>query len=169
MFLPVISPSLLHVLLVVSAPPGANWERIFSGVVALSTLVYAVLTSRLVTETSKMRHVQSDPQIGISVVQSKDAFGFADMLIRNDGAGPAVDVRFEIVKTDTGDPDPQVLASLESLGLMQTGIPYMSPGGEFRTYIAQILGRSDAAMQTDRKSTRLNSSHIPLSRMPSSA
>ena len=39
------------------------------------------------------------------------------------------------------------------------------------TTSAQVTGRDPAAHETppDRKSTRLNSSHIPLSRMPSSA
>ena len=35
--------------------------------------------------------------------------------------------------------------------------------------IAQRLDRPDLMPTADRKSTRLNSSHIPLSRMPSSA
>ena len=36
-------------------------------------------------------------------------------------------------------------------------------------FIESLLNPSNASMFTDRKSTRLNSSHIPLSRMPSSA
>ena len=44
-------------------------------------------------------------------------------------------------------------------GLRRTGLGHDAPGG------AQFSGAS----KVDRKSTRLNSSHIPLSRMPSSA
>ena len=35
--------------------------------------------------------------------------------------------------------------------------------------VVQIKGQTSTAVISDRKSTRLNSSHIPLSRMPSSA
>ena len=35
--------------------------------------------------------------------------------------------------------------------------------------LRERLAALDQAIDTDRKSTRLNSSHIPLSRMPSSA
>jgi hypothetical protein len=70
-----------------STPPGTNWERIFSALVAASTLVYAGLTAYLVVETRRMRRVQTEPKVGVSIVPSADAFGFADLLVRNDGAG----------------------------------------------------------------------------------
>ena len=35
--------------------------------------------------------------------------------------------------------------------------------------LSQPVGQADSSVFEDRKSTRLNSSHIPLSRMPSSA
>jgi len=35
----------------------------FSGVVAAATVVYAVLTSRLVTETWALRRAETDPQV----------------------------------------------------------------------------------------------------------
>ena len=40
---------------------------------------------------------------------------------------------------------------------------------EAKEEASTLLGVTEAAMKPDRKSTRLNSSHIPLSRMPSSA
>ncbi len=43
------------------------------------------------------------------------------------------------------------------------------PVVESRGRVSGIVGLSDIAQFQDRKSTRLNSSHIPLSRMPSSA
>jgi len=36
---------------------------LFSAVVALATVVYAILTWRLVTETKEMREVQTEPKI----------------------------------------------------------------------------------------------------------
>ena len=49
----------------------------------------------------------------------------------------------------------------------------LGPGKRLRTYFALETGRmfdiDERSVLRDRKSTRLNSSHIPLSRMPSSA
>ena len=50
---------------------------------------------------------------------------------------------------------------------------YHCPNGENRLFVAEDEAQSRIAavwgMLPDRKSTRLNSSHIPLARMPSSA
>ena len=39
----------------------------FTGVVALSTVVYAFLTWRLVSETRRMREVQTEPRVSVRV------------------------------------------------------------------------------------------------------
>ncbi|HEX7137644.1 MAG TPA: hypothetical protein VF219_07355 [Vicinamibacterales bacterium] len=124
-------------------------QEFFAVVVAISTVVYVCLTLYLVVETRKMRRVQTEPKIGISIVQSEHAFGFADLMIRNDGAGPALDLKFEIVITPEGaTPDAEILKTLAALGAIKTGIPYMSPGAEYRAYFGQMVGRSDAEMAT---------------------
>ena len=46
---------------------------------------------------------------------------------------------------------------------------YPSGAGQAASFILMLTGDGTARTITDRKSTRLNSSHIPLSRMPSSA
>jgi len=40
---------------------------IFSALVAVSTMVYAVLTWKLVSETKKMREAQTEPKISVSI------------------------------------------------------------------------------------------------------
>ena len=56
---------------------------------------------------------------------------------------------------------------------LATDIRPVNPGMESGRYQpltnAEVLRVHEAALNVDRKSTRLNSSHIPLSRMPSSA
>ena len=46
---------------------------VFTGFVTLATVVYAALTAILVVETRKLRQVQTEPRIEITV----DAFDFA--------------------------------------------------------------------------------------------
>ena len=44
---------------------------LFSGLVALATVVYVVLTWKLVSETKKMRKVQTEPKICVLFNQEK--------------------------------------------------------------------------------------------------
>jgi hypothetical protein len=121
----------------------ATLTLVFSGLVALSTVVYAVLTAALVTETRRMRRTQTDAKIGISVEPSQYAFGFADLLIRNYGAGAATDVRFEILETEAGKGDADILKALRSFGFIEKGLDYMPPGFEYRTYLVSLIGKRE--------------------------
>jgi hypothetical protein len=56
----------------------------FSGIVALSTVVYAILTWSLVAETRRMRRAQSDARVGIELVENSWSLGLVDLVVRND-------------------------------------------------------------------------------------
>ncbi len=125
------------------------WTLVFSGLVAFATLVYAALTWTLVSETRRMRRAQTDPHVVVWVVPSAWAFGFADLIVKNFGGGPATDVKFEIIQSPSGGGDAKILETLNGLGFLNTGFDYLAPGYEHRTYLATILGRSDAEMQSN--------------------
>ena len=80
--------------------------------------------------------------------------------------------------TSTYTPNPEAMAAYRNaLGMAQnvSQIPYEAYPGQMTAgftpdQLAAFQGtREMQGMTQDRKSTRLNSSHIPLSRMPSSA
>lgn len=72
---------------------------IFSGFVAIATVAYAILTGILVSETTKMREAQTEPDMSISLRQGGRYGNLLEMVIQNIGAGEAFDVNFE-TKTD---------------------------------------------------------------------
>ena len=122
---------------------------LFTGVVAAATVVYAWLTWSLVSETRRMRRVQTDARVAVTVMPSPYAFGFADLLVRNFGAGAATDVKFEIVETKPGQGDAETLKALRGFGFMKNGFGYMAPGYEHRTFLVGIVGRSEQTVQTN--------------------
>ena len=67
----------------------------------------------------------------------------------------------------------QVLKGLSLEILKNEYVALMGPSGSGKSTLMNIIGCLDSPTSgryiLDRKSTRLNSSHIPLSRMPSSA
>lgn len=73
---------------------------VFTGVVALSTVVYAVLTWKLVTETRTMRESQTDPRVSVRVESDHTGTLGYELVIQNEGQGVAKNVSFEF----EGDP-----------------------------------------------------------------
>ena len=103
---------------------------IFSGVVALSTMIYAFLTWRLVSETQRLREVQTEPRVSVRV-EPDHAYRGYQLVIRNEGHGPAKNVRFEF----TGDPTyfrnsfvGNAPPPIDQLPAIRDGLEYMETG-----------------------------------------
>jgi len=108
---------------------------VFSAVVALATVVYALLTWKLVSETSELRRAQTDAFVIVAAVPNQQAFGFLDMIVRNDGSGPAYDVTFEISECTL----PEVQKKLADTGFIKRGLAYLPSRHEFRTFLTDTF------------------------------
>ena len=113
-------------------------QLIFSGLVALSTLVYAFLTWRLVAETRRMREVQTEPRVSVLVeLNDQHGHGGMDLVIRNEGQGPAQNVRFEF----QGDPTYfDTDRPIDQLPVIKNGLPYLGPNQTFRFLMGWLFG-----------------------------
>ena len=67
---------------------------LFTAVVAISTVAYAILTWSFVSETKRMREVQTEPKIEITLKPLDFAINIVRLHIRNIGLGPARNVKF---------------------------------------------------------------------------
>ncbi|TCK83139.1 hypothetical protein [Albibacterium bauzanense] len=79
----------------------ANYEfvtLVFSGIVALSTVVYSILTWKLVKESRLTREFQNTPDISIYFKRAEADVSFIYIVFENTGSGFAKNVRFEIIK-----------------------------------------------------------------------
>ena len=74
-----------------------EWNIIFSGVVAIATVVYAILTWKLVSETRKMRLSQFTPHISIIFEPREEWINFIDLKIKNNGLGSAHNIKFKLL------------------------------------------------------------------------
>jgi hypothetical protein len=110
---------------------------IFSGVVTISTVIYAVLTWRLTSETIKMRKAQTEPQVSIYLQPCQAAFHFFDIVVRNIGAGPAYDVRFQILQ----EFDVKQGRKLSEVDFIKEGINYMPPNYSITSFLFGVLGQ----------------------------
>lgn len=102
---------------------------LFSGVVAVSTVVYALLTRTLVAETRLLRRVQTEPSLATYIIPHPDVINLVLMEIKNLGMAPAYSIEWQI------DAD---AAELESRGVrihkasILKSLRYLPPGRDFR-------------------------------------
>jgi hypothetical protein len=76
---------------------------LFTAVVTLATVVYAALTAVLVIETRKLRLVQTEPRIEITVDSLDFSVHIVRLCIRNIGEAPAKNVTFEPLLLEGGE------------------------------------------------------------------
>lgn len=107
---------------------------IFSGVVAIATVVYAILTRALVVETKRMREVQTEPKLSIHLEPRQDWINLIDLVIQNIGGGPAYNLKFEI----TPDFEYSKDEFLSGLGYMR-GFKYLAPDQRLQFFLTSMI------------------------------
>lgn len=100
---------------------------IFSAVVSLSTVVYAVLTALLVYETRQMRRAQTDPKLVAYVKPREEFVNFAHLYIKNVGAGPAFNVSFNLSAEETDEGGNMLINDFKESKFLETGVDYIGP------------------------------------------
>ena len=118
---------------------------VFSGVVAGSTVVYAFLTWRLVSETRRMREVQTEPRVSVRIEQNHTGQSGYELVVRNEGQGPAKNVRF-VFKGDASYFRRSFLRNapptVDQLPVIKDGLDYMETGQTFR-FTLGIVSREE--------------------------
>jgi hypothetical protein len=106
----------------------------FTGVVALSTVVYAILTWKLVSETQKMREAQTEPKVSVFVETHPKYYLLKNLVIRNIGLGTAYNIQFIV------SPDFKTFNSglLSEMNIIMNGIPHLPPNSNYEFLLANI-------------------------------
>jgi len=104
-------------------------------VVAAATVFYAILTHRLVTETRRMREVQTEPAISIRLDPSEHDINFINLVVENLGQGPARDIRF-VARPDFNRSRG---STLSQSGMFRHGLKYMAPGQRITIFLTSVL------------------------------
>ena len=109
---------------------------IFTGIVALSTVVYAFLTASLTRETKKMRKSQTEPKVSVYLQQNPVAVGFFDLIVKNIGLGPAYNVTFDVLE----EFEVKKGRKLSDIDFIHEGINYMPPDYSIETFFLSVSG-----------------------------
>ena len=117
------------------------WMVVFTGVVAFSTVVYAVLTWRLVTETRRMREFQTEPRVCIRVEADRTGRLGYELVIQNEGQGVAKNVRFRFEGDSSYFRNSWVNRNppaIDELPIIKNGLDYLEPNQSYRFLLGTV-------------------------------
>ena len=115
----------------------------FTGVVAVSTVAYAVLTWRLVSETSQLRKAQTEPRVSVRVeIAEMVGHGGLELVVRNEGQGPAQGISFEFEGDPTYFVDHGNILPIDKIPAIENGLSYLGPGQSFRFLLGWLFGEA---------------------------
>jgi len=113
-------------------------STVFSGIVMLATVVYAILTASLVKETRHMREVQTEPRIEVTACPSPEFVSIITLRVKNIGLGPAYDVRFKLRGESDSSGENELIQDFSKSLFLQRGLRYLGPGQELRSRYTQM-------------------------------
>lgn len=113
-----------------------NGNLLFSGIVAISTLVYAFLTWGLVSETRKMRKVQTEPSLHVFIEARDEHNEITDMYIQNIGMGVACNLKFKVLSDFMYYRSSNLSKDywLKDIHLLQNGLKALAPNQKIRVF-----------------------------------
>ena len=111
-------------------------------------LAYAILTWKLVSETRRMREVQTEPRIEITLKPFEFAINIVRLHIRNIGLGPATNVTFGPRVMSGGDAAKVLLEEFTETNFFKSGLAYFGPGQELLSGYTQMNQNTDAKLES---------------------
>lgn len=121
---------------------------IFTAVVTISTVAYAILTWSLVSETKRMREVQTEPRIEITLKPLDFAINIVRLHIRNIGLGPAKNVKFNSHALSGGEGAENLLGEFNKANFMKAGLKYFGPSNELHSGYTNITKDFDSKIES---------------------
>jgi hypothetical protein len=113
-----------------------NGNLFFSGVVAISTVVYAILTWQLVSETRIMRKVQTEPNLYMFIESRDEHAEITDMFMQNIGMGVARNIKFNVLSDFMYYRDNSSKKDywLKDIHLLENGFEALAPNQKIRVF-----------------------------------
>lgn len=121
---------------------------LFSAVVAIATVFYAVLTARLVRETERLRAAATEPALEVTYRSRDEAMALLEIVIKNIGSGAAYAIRFAFTADSETPGAESLLKPLRELKSFQTGLNVLLPGQEFTSYWTDVRLQFDEKVKT---------------------
>lgn len=118
---------------------------ISSFILTIITLIYVILTSKLVLENKKMREVLNAPKVIAVIEPFPERASMVEMVLKNIGFRPAFNIVIRV------EPDLMCYSGKKLLSehsFAKRGISYLAPGDEFRHFLNEASDMSKQEQET---------------------
>lgn len=113
-------------------------STVFSGIVMLATVVYAILTASLVTETRRMREAQTEPTMEVTASPREEYVNIMTLRVKNIGLGPAYNLRFKLRGESQTSGENDLIEDFSRSQFLSKGLRYLGPGQELQSGYTQM-------------------------------
>ena len=113
-------------------------STLFSGIVMLATVVYAILTASLVKETRRMREAQTEPRIEVMALPREEFVNIITLNVKNIGLGPAYEVRFTLSGEGNTSGENELIHDFSRSQFLSKGLRYLGPGQHLQSGYTQM-------------------------------
>ena len=115
-----------------------------AAILAITTIVYAWITRRMLNETKRMRESQTEPHVFINVQPMERAKFILNMVVENIGHGPAYDLKFKVEPDIVMDPD----YKLSEVSFIKNGFRYLAPDQKLECIVAHTIREAQKKEKT---------------------
>src|SRR6266581_84578 len=122
-------------------------STVFSGIVMLATVIYAVLTASLVKETRQLREVQTEPRIEVIAFPLEEYVNIITLRVKNIGFGPAYDVRFQLRGESQSAGESELIKDFSKSQFIEKGLRYLGPGQELRSRYTEMTNNLEGKIK----------------------
>ncbi|OIR01462.1 hypothetical protein GALL_165530 [mine drainage metagenome] len=113
-------------------------STVFSGIVMLATVIYAILTASLVTETRHMREVQTEPKMEVIAIPHEELVSIVTLRVKNIGLGPAYNVSFTLRGESQTTGENELIQDFSKSQFLSKGLRYLGPGQVLQSGFTQM-------------------------------
>lgn len=106
---------------------------LFTAAVGVSTVIYAVLTWRLVAETRRMRRAQTEPKIAVFYEPIEEFMNFGHLCVQNIGLGPAYEIQFAMESDGSKAGTEMLIKDFCKTKHLERGVRYLGPSQKLRS------------------------------------
>ncbi len=123
-------------------------STLFSGIVMIATIVYAVLTASLVRETRHMRELQTEPRIEVIASPREEFVNIITLRVKNIGLGSAYNVTFDLSGELNSEGEAKLINDFSKSQFLTKGLKYLGPQQELQSGFTQITEDFEAKINS---------------------
>lgn len=123
-------------------------SALFSGIVMLATIVYAVLTASLVRETRHMRELQTEPIIEVIAYPREEYVNIITLRVKNIGLGSAYNVVFKLSGQSNSEAETKLINDFSKSQFLTKGLKYLGPRQELQSGFTQMTDDLEAKINS---------------------